>query len=474
MPLQSSVLSSIGLAELLAGKKIRLKPKQNTPLQELTLATVSPLEEMGEPEEFARLMSLMNTGEINKPTLRDRRLDELVPFISRAVTKHINFARSVVQPAIDEYILLIDKYYRPTLDASDSFNIVGKSLPAILRKEDFIKSLSYYKDRKFPVPSRLLTFTEPKTIEDITALFVSGASENDELFADFFKEKSDLVSAVYNDVFATAQVGQVLAYVNDSVTYDLYDSIERLLVTYLLADKFFDTVVEVSENVSLTEYKNILAELRDYVAERLLAYTNTALGLEAAGTMVISMKSKTLTVSNTVYRDWLSQGNSQEALFGMIVKNTLYPTTSLIDFNKPALIKAWTDYISFSTNTIRMSNFNNFLDALKLAYRELFNSYRNDLETAAMSVSDYYTVSDAKFEQLIKDVRMTDLEDIRSLALRQIGQSRYYYSSAYEILSVLDNYLTKNPDMDPREAALLSTIEYVSRYMTRQMQVEKV
>jgi ribosome biogenesis protein Nip4 len=429
---------------------------------------------MGDPEEFAQLMSLMNSGLINKPTLRDRRLDELVSFMARAVNKQIYFARSVVQPAVDEYIALIEKYYRPTLDASDAFNIVGKSMPTILRKEDFIKSLSYYKDRKFVTPSKLLAFSESKTSEELMALFVSGASENDELFSDFFKENSDLVCSVYNDVFATAQIGKLLAYVNDSVTYDLYDSVERLLVTYLLADKYFETVAEVSENVSLAEYKKTLADLRDYVAERLLTYTNTLVGLEAAGTMVISMKSKTLTVSNTIYRNWLSQGNSQEALFGMMVKNHLYPTTSLVDFNKPALIKAWTDYINFSTNTIRMANFNNFLDALKLAYRELFNCYHNDLEATAMSVADYYTVSDGRFAQLLKDVRMTDLEDVRTLALRLIGQSRYYYSSAYEILSVLDNYLTKNPDLDPREAALLSTIEYVSRYMTRQMQVEKV
>jgi hypothetical protein len=186
------------------------------------------------------------------------------------------------------------------------------------------------------------------------------------------------------------------------------------------------------------------------------------------------MDNTTITVYEPVYKKWLAAGNSQEALFGMLILKHNYSTTYLIDEHKEELEKAWFNHLSYSTNSIKLSNFNNLLEALALAYKALHTEYQNEAEKAAMSTSDYYAVSDRLFNEELKDVRMMDLTDMRALALRLVAKSRYYYSSAYEILSTLDSYCEDNENLDPREAALLATIEYVARYMAKQLAITKV
>jgi hypothetical protein len=471
---KASVLNAINVADTLRSKSLVTEARPGTILGELTAATVTPAVTNSDPNEYATMVESMNDGLINEPTTHDRRMDEIVPFLANSVTRHLSFARNVVQPAIDRFLELVNEYYRPQVVASESFNIVAKSLPRLSELSKLNESLMFYKNTRYPLPQTNLTFTGNVDNDKLLSLFVTGESDLDSAYRAFFKDNEELIQVVYDQVFKSPNFNQLGEYVTNTVTYDLIDSTTRLLIVYIIAEKFFDNVEDVAENVSLSNYKDTMAAVRDYAGSNLYNQLQSIKAIVSANTLVITMDNATVTVYEPVYKKWLAAGNSQEALFGMLILKRNYSSTYLIDEHKAELEAAWFNHLSYSTNSIKLSNFNNLLDAFALAYKALHTEYQNDAEKAAMSTPDYYAVSDKLFNDELKDVRMMDLADMRSLALRLVAKSRYYYSSAYEILSALDNYCKDNENLDPREAALLATIEYVARYMAKQLTVSKV
>ena len=61
------------------------------------------------------------------------------------------------------------------------------------------------------------------------------------------------------------------------------------------------------------------------------------------------------------------------------------------------------------------------------------------------------------------------MEDLDHTALHLIAKTRFYFTSAYSILSEMDNVSKENADIDPREAGLLSVIKYLAEYFEAQI-----
>jgi len=63
------------------------------------------------------------------------------------------------------------------------------------------------------------------------------------------------------------------------------------------------------------------------------------------------------------------------------------------------------------------------------------------------------------------------LDNVYETSLRLIAKCRFFYTSAYQILDEMSEVAKSNPDIDPREAALLSAITYLAYYYDAQIVV---
>jgi len=465
---KGSISSVSSTAGYFASKNKKLVPRSESPLMKLTYATLTP-RDAETMEEFAEIVAVLSGGDIREKTTHDRIVDELVPFISKVVQSHLNFAKTVVQPACDVYVKLVNKNYRPLVDPSGEFNIVSSQLFPILENEDFLYAVKSFKNKPVENKPRLIAL-EDNTMEAIESILLVGDPEAAEHYRFLLDNFRDEFIGYFYSLFSRCNFVFENKFKPDTIVKD----INSLTAAYIFADRLSNNPQNVANDPSLdlNKVNEIIFDIRNTAASYLnigLDYYNS---LITSGTLVNYISGKEIGVLTPVYKQWLTEGNSQEVLFGLLVSGQRYYSTAMISQNKEELEKAFFNYLNFNTTAIKLTNFNNFLDALKVSYRELFQEYKSDSEKEAIVTSDYFVTSDRIFEQELAKVKVGDVEDLTTLAISLISKSRYYYSSAGDILSRVYEFTDKDDQLDPREAALLATIEYVSKYMARQIVVE--
>lgn len=462
---KGSIGSVITTAQNYAALNKALTPVPGTPLSHLYGNTFKfDIEE--DLEAFASITATSSGGDINNPTTHDRVVNELVPFLSKMVNSHISFARNVVQPTVDEFLKLVNENYRPTVDASGEFNIVTQKVLEISKVDELKDALSYFKDKPYTTNIKPFTLVTNDPVSLLEEILLTADPELAEHYAHLLKENNELVVSTFKDFFITNYFENLELTPKNAI-----DVANRHLIGFLIANTLYDQAHPTVLSYDLYEYKEVVADIRNLCANYYLKAKDYVDQLVTSSTLVTSIDRKTITVIYPVYKEWLTQGNSQETLFGMMVSSVFYSSTALINQYKEKLDKAWFDYLNFSSTNIKLNNFNNLLDSFKYAYKKLFEVCVNESEKEAMAVKDYYQIADKLFEQELATVRMTDLEDMTLLAIRLIAKSRFYYTSSFEILDRIYTYLSKDEKLDPREAALIAQIEYVSRYLAKQITI---
>ena len=103
-----------------------------------------------------------------------------------------------------------------------------------------------------------------------------------------------------------------------------------------------------------------------------------------------------------------------------------------------------------------------------------------DLENQSGMEAEYCAGKPGIKDALVRRIRAVfeelehcAMEDVSYTALAVIAKGRFYYTSAFDILNEMREVAKINPDADPREAALLSTISYVTNYLQEQLVVLK-
>lgn len=462
---RGSIAAVITTAQNYAALNKELTAVPGTPLSHLTGNTCKyDIEE--DLEAFAAVTALCTGGDINNPTTHDRVINELVPFLSKMVNSHISFAKNVVQPTVDEFLKIVNDHYRPTVDASGEFNIVTQKLLEISKLDALAQTLEYFKNKPFTTdikPFSLATNNPASLLEEI---LLTTDPELAEHYHYMLKENTDLVVSVFKEIFITSHIGSLEITPKNAI-----DKANKFLIGFIISNALYDQAHDIVIPYSLNEYQEIVADIRNLCANYYLKAKEYVDQLVSSKTLVTSIERKTITVIYPVYKEWLTQGNSQETIFGMVVSSVFYSSVAMINESKERLDKSWFDYLNFSSTNIKLNNFNNLLDSFKYAYKQLFIVCVNDAEKEAMSIKDYYQIADKLFEQELATVRMIDLENMDLLAIRLIAKSRFYYTSSFDILDRIYTYLSKDEKLDPREAALIAQIEYVSKYLAKQINI---
>lgn len=482
---KKAALASIGLADHFSDKGMIVTAAPNTVLSELVrLSNNELISVVGERnvtdetdilpyEELAANLAMFTQGSLEQPSLHDQCLDNVVNDISKAVSVHISYAKNVVAPTVlafkDNIQAELDKLQH--LDPSAEFTIEIADIPAILRDKTFTSILSRY-ESKTPIPPESNVQIN-KDLNDILALLPYGEAESDTLIQQWINTKNqEFFLKVWNSFFGYVD-GAPYYHVEDTLSLDVYESCDLGLALYLIANKLYNSE-PLMDNIQLADYQNRLAQIRDYggaLVQKALVKSELT---ERNKIMVLQLlpEKKLCKVAGQLYRDWLAKDGRPEYILGMLISGNRYLTAESIDDNKEQLLEQWTSYVTYYNAAENNKKFSLFRDTLELVFNSMLNDLSEQEKEFELNNPTFRTNVAKYLKEELAHIKMQDLSDLNRIALKLIARVRFYYTSAYKILSAIEQASIINPNIEVREAALLATIEYVVDYIAEQMSLQ--
>lgn len=485
----STYMLSLATASALTGMGKTAVPQNNTVLQELVRLSL-PSQDMvidsdQSLESFGHLLEGSTTGTLELPTDHDNYLDGLIHDLSKLVNQHINTAKNIVKPVVIDFAEKLQHFSqdfdkRSAENSLGQYEIVEKCVPDILRDESFIDTLVRYDGKSLLTPddnARLRCAV--KTKEELAELISTGTARFDKLLAGWLAEMpSEFLVQVWNSFFTTCSTHYTLTYTTVS-GLNVYDRIDASLAIYLMANKIYDDVQEQTDAVDLNTYRDYVSQIREFAAVQLTFSLKKANLNNIGKIIVIDSNDRRIIVNSDVYRDWIANRNGKpEIILGSFISQNTFsgvPALSEASLTEKSdqFLKT---YESYRTYYIVSENNHKFEATKGFINTEVLQGLAQqvDIEKAyALKNPNYVeSINQLLLEQLSL-LKKSDLDDPHALSRIFIGKVRFYYTSAYEIFETMVEAAKANPDIDPREAALLAAINYLADYISDQISTGK-
>lgn len=398
--------------------------------------------------------------------------DQAVVQGQRSTATHVAFARNVVSPVVTAMITAVEQETVAAASKRASFEIVVKDLPAPLDNELLRSVVEREAVGSALLPEKDLQLPE-QSIDQILGQLNSGAAAFDDgvqawaasLPTEFFQD-------LWYSVFAPGSAPRSVRLKSFSdLVGDDETGVDAALAIYLIAQRLENEVPEGTTMPS-AQYNKLVAQYRSAAIERMARELEADKTRLTDGLLVRSVNTRTrkITVYGKVYRDWLEKGATPEMLAGMAVTEDLNYVTSLIDKRREELLNAWSRFQLLQQSLVKNESFNIFLAALRAAFFSELGRRFAEEEPFFDDPAYVEKIKNLFLEQLDR-VTTNDMADIPSTCVRLVCRSRFFYTDAEDILVTMMKVAAQNPGIDPQEAALIATIEYVARYIASQMKI---
>lgn len=394
--------------------------------------------------------------------------DELARMIAPKVTGYLAHARTVVGPAVEEFVRHLDEsvqVFRGVI--AHDFEIKTQGLPAPLSDTGILNSIKKG-ETVLPRDFELPVLGLPAVAGDgLTNLLHTGSPAFDAL-VDSWAEKVgyDFIHGVWEQLFsASASVRPVNASV---YFHDSQEGNDRLMVAFLFCRTMWDNPSEGTQ-VSLNNYNDKVSELRLQVATRLNQRINNAERSEKAGNLLVSTFNRKIIVNQSVYIKWLQSGGTNEVLFGNSLMSNPAVTVKDIDENAEACKAAWSRFAAMNSL--------NFGNRMFTKYKEMaeveFSRMMAEATHKEMPLNEREDIM-RRFKVALACSRQEETKDLFAWGLRLIATSWFYKSDAYRILKSISEVCAANPGLEPREAAAIAAIDYITYWVSSQMVLIRV
>ena len=450
-----------------------LTAQPNTMLSELVnlLMTGANLLEIPPEADRGQILSTFVTS-TNNP-LFDAAQDQLELDLANVVSTHLNFARNVVKPIVSEMVELSvasAKAYQPK-DVIGEFNLVKLAYPAPLTDDSFAKEIMKAEQGKYTPPSKLLNlgpFDKEKAINALS----TGYEDVDNLIRKWIVTLPiEFFERLWTDFFGSNHI--VPNYAQSGHPYEV---LPVYLTIVLWARHFASDVQEVG--VSLSDYKYSLNQQEYWAAMNLARCMVAANANDYRKQVVISAKSvaQAVIVSERAFNEMIAAGGSPEWVLAQAVSGISAPTIPQMQEKSVELQKAWTDYVMF----VRSGDSRRYSDAI----RSLLKGHFHQLMVRGLATEEETYLQDnqrakgvfildavKRADVYIDNLSDNDLRQIPTVCQYLIANIRFSYSSAYQILSEIENVYRDNPgvNIDIREAALVAASAYLSDFFASQI-----
>ena len=479
---------------------INIAPKANTPLDELVkLAT--PAIVVGNSAGHAPITTghlyQFCTGphEVGKePTQSqyDMALDGYINDISGYVKKHLGFFRNVVHPNILEYMEKMNagwSSYIPKQPGSD-FEIIQLEGPTALYEGTLSRIAKDYEGNTQMVPPRQSLMLGEKSKEELLELCSTGNEEIDASLANWFSNNHYLEMS-YAIFFADLEKCNCdTSILNLSggnwrtetfqhaalLALNPFDRLGVVLPAFIIASHLYSSEVDESaDNMTVNTYREIASQIRDYTGA-ICAMTFDAIeNTEKQGNIVLDFSGANIVrVYGRNYKQWLSEGGSVEAIYGLILSSMKYYSKDMLDQHKERLEQMWNNHLAIFTTHEQQKSYIVFKELLRSTFLQMLDSL-SEIEKGVLERDpNYIDRAVAILNEELEYVSTRDMMDIYSVCMTLMTKARYYYTDSYQFFKTAHTATLTNPNIkDPREATLIATLDYVVTYVLDQSVIVK-
>lgn len=495
-----SVESGFALADEFADKGFSIVPVANTPLAFLFKATndlaccyspTNAAEAVNEAEILSSITELAREIELNSTNaykLHDQEMDKYVKVIKNSVNNHLDITKNIVKPIVIELMEMVTESFNKDMarNPSDDFNVIAINPCPILSMAGFSSMLEKYENKLPALPKEKIKLKADIKLQesdvyniitdyysDLKAEMIDWFNEvNDGFLTDSNYTSDDDICFAFSSFFTKCpdDVESVNPTKFDLKTDDL-TLLNKLIVLYTVALYIYERP-EFGIGYTLGQYKEAVAQLRDYAGARICQYMKKLDILNRSQTLILRMSrsSNVIYVNGPIYRAWLQDGNSPEILYSILLNGEGMVTIPTIDTSKVMLMEKWKKWNVLKEVAYKNNSLQRFKDHLRLAFLDQLKDIQ-EIELLYFNQDKRKLVETVmkRFEENLANLKMHSMDNVLKTCRKLVCRSRFFYTPADKLLSSIEEYSNSNPDIDPQEAALMATIEYVADFVAEQL-----
>lgn len=486
--------NSVSAISVLAGKLnergIRVIPIPGTPIAEAINGCYNPV--MHEKDFFSDDKDYWGlvwevTNILKKPddcgySEFTQRMADITRVLGEASKGHISFARNVVNPQILELAEKTQQVMNDqkiTIGCAISVNQTDWS--EVWNNPTIEALVADYKYAAMDASVQIPRVHDLITSEMLHEYMLTGSDNFDKDVTAFIQDKGvDTLLDMYRNWFAKPASENINTDgVNDvnwlvgSTPYERDASLYVFLITRGLMKN-----IQKSIDIPLDQYES---EMTDVLLQAGRAVNKQLENRQFAiknNLMIMSYPYKgdicnmeyperaQIQVNGDLYNEWLEKGGTPEILFGACITDRETSMDALLT-GGPGYISNWASYSA----TLRLGQSGN-----------VYNNARRSVHIAAtdmlMALPDEQLGGKARadlLQVLNKEMNTFSNEDVKNpynFIRRLVCTVLYPYSNAYAILLSIGNILVENPDLTERDAATLTLIDILSKFVADCLEVQ--
>lgn len=485
-----SFQTALPFAEDLANKSIVLSANSATLLGELV--------SLSSPVEFETRVGQTVAGaegqkdhyrfaaEINSSGAGDGRwaasFDHSVETLSGFLNQQVSYIRNTVVPRVMEFAGEALQYIQDlgNKDAASELAIVRMEVPELVSDPSFLSLLERFRNRPVVKP-RNTGLNLPFTAAPENFLQIAGLANSrlDGLTAAWSSATSiPYLQSVWYSFFASGSTPRSTSQTpflssDDLTSQDLEVRLNASLAYFLITNYYLAHLPDVQIGTSAASLEAQLNEHLVYSGSLLSSTLDRILTNNKANILVTNVDAfhKKITVSADVYDRWLETGGKPEIILGILVGSARFYSVQEIDQNAKQLESAWTQYTRVYLESIEHSKATSLRGFyLGLLAKYLTDEFKEDLEKQFLLGTPKHrdtVLRDA--EQYLLTLKKAELSDVQKVARNLIAGLKYSFTHARRFIEQMDEIGLMVENVDPAEAALLATLDYVVDYLRGQI-----
>lgn len=407
----------------------------------------------------------------------DQVMDELVAKLVPSLQHQLNHTRNVVKTKVTEIAEMVNSELSRRMDSA-LLNMQVKEVgtpvvfsnPTIVAEVEKYQNVPYNPDLANPI------VLEPQTEAALREVIETG---NDRLDADVHtwlaSEEDGWLEKLFNDFFTPAtsikSPGNLHNFLRQSTT--VYGrtlpnvDLCKVIGLFLLANGLYNNPIGKID-ASLGDYNRFIGDLRDSLGALLnnerAEYYRAA---SEAQELVLYVEKNVIYVRAELYQVWLMDGGDIDVLYGNSIQQEPVITIPALNAAADKLRADWQRYIAIARAAEERNILTTTRNLFKRVLIDVINGLQEDEKRRAELIGRIWN------DQLEKTSDQ-ELTDIYAVTTKLVTRSMFPHTDAEYFLTSINEVCASNPDMDPREAATVATIDYMIDWALKQVQVRAV
>jgi hypothetical protein len=472
----TAAVAAIGVAQEFDKRQLILDAVPGTPLAALNECSTLNISDVAGVLSFDPDATSFSNRFSSDSNCHEEALINLSTDIATHVRSHLNFAKNTVRSIIEELVTEV-KADIDALPVNSQFSaeIIQVDLPEPLTVSSFEDAIMEYKDTEYYNITQYMSLPS-QTATEVIERMMTGHAVTDKAIATWAAKKGEsFFQYIWDCVFTNAPTDKKF----ETLISDTADGADNAIAIYLLAAKLYDNPLE-GTNVSLSNFNKTVADIRNQAALRLVHSYEEYLRFKTTGLLVISAINNKIMVVGDTYRQWLTEGGNNAVLFGSMLSAKSDKFVLDINNNKAEHLQVWERQNWMLTVAEKNKRFLRLKEVL--SNRIIKVVMENYQQCYAHLVKDGVTTPNmAEFIEFqrrlglyLNTIKEGYFNNLWKLCQELVCHTVFYYTDADKILDGIEDACNENKDINIREAALISTIAYVTDYVCDQLKISNI